>query len=113
MIAVIRFHQKAGGRNNTAHVKWDSPQCVDLVGQVLFPCPVRITLGGRTNLPDCAEIGPYVLVGRILPVVHDVCVAASELLVATQPRRTFLRSYTMRNNCTCSPLEDAFEDVFA
>ena len=24
-----------------------------------------------------------------------------------------LRSYTMRNNCTCSPLEDAFEDAFA
>ena len=24
-----------------------------------------------------------------------------------------LRSYTMRNNCTCSPLEDVFEDAFA
>ena len=23
------------------------------------------------------------------------------------------RSLTMRNNCTCSPLEDAFEDAFA
>ena len=23
-------------------------------------------------------------------------------------RKPFLRSYTMRNNCTCSPLEDAF-----
>ena len=26
---------------------------------------------------------------------------------------TLWRSYTMRNNCTCSPLEDAFEDAFA
>ena len=27
--------------------------------------------------------------------------------------KPFLRSYTMRNKCTCSPLEDAFEDAFA
>ena len=27
--------------------------------------------------------------------------------------KPFLRSYTMRNNCTCSPLEDASEDAFA
>ena len=47
------------------------------------------------------------------PQVHTHVPTATRHEKPTNVRLETLRSYTMRNNCTRSPLEDAFEDASA
>ena len=57
----------------------------------------------QPQYPHCARTAsdtpPYTHVGTI----NEKCEAYK-----CSTWKPFLRSYTMRNNCTCSPLEDAF-----